>query len=362
MTGPNATIDWDSHPNNVELALQLANQTELYDPDTDETMPVLELFANYVMKNFSLPAHPDLNEHNRNYRYHSSSLNDVMNAVAVSKRLLKDYQQYLQNRSKSDQVIDRDIDAADDYFSFCDGYEKTIFDDLALVYNYLLQYEAATITRMTATQLRDKCIALRELGRFMRYQRLFSAADFGQFVQAISQGANDLVTTDQNYYFQRLLRNVQNQVQDQRDALTVARHRSHQRYQLTVTLADYQPAMWRQFDLSGDTRLDGLCYLILASFGAKGRHLFTLQDQKKTYQLPIFDSGLGAHESLLAHWLGGYQAGDELLLTYDFGDSWHFKIKVDKVTTESRLRTTGPAKLLDGSVVASSTTLVGSSD
>lgn len=349
LTGPNATIDWDSHPSNVELALQLANQTELYDPDTDETMPVLELFANYVMKNFSLPAHPDLNEHNRNYRYHSSSLNDVMNAVAVDERLLKDYQQYLQNRGKSDQVIDRDIDTADDYFSFCDGYEKTIFDDLALVYNYLLQYEAATATRMTATQLRDKCVALRELGRFMRYQRLFSAADFDQFVQAISQGANDLVTTDQNYYFQRLLRNVQNQVQDQRDALTVARHRSHQRYQLTVTLDDYQPAMWRQFDLSGDTRLDGLCYLILASFGAKGRHLFTLQDQEQTYQLPIFDSGLGTHESLLAHWLGEYQVGNELLLTYDFGDNWHFKIKIDKATTESRLRTTGPAKLLAGS-------------
>lgn len=336
LTGPNATIDWDSHPSTVELALQLANQTELYDPDTDETIPVLELFANYVMKNFSLPAHPTLNEHNRNYRYHSGSLNDVMNAVAVDERLLKDYQQYLQNRGKSDQVIDRDIDTADDYFSFCDGYEKTIFDDLALVYNYLIQYEAATATRMTATQLRDKCVALRELGRFMRYQRLFSAADFDQFVQAISQGANDLVTTDQNYYFQRLLRNVQNQVQDQRDALT-------------VTLADYQPAMWRQLDLSGDTRLDGLCYLILASFGAKGRHLFDLQDQKHNYQLPIFDSGLGAQENLLAHWLGEYQVGDELLLTYDFGDNWHFKIKIDKATTESRLRTTGLAKLLAGS-------------
>lgn len=349
LTGPNSTIDWDNHPSNVELALQLAKQTELYDPDADDSVPVLELFANYVLKSFSLPAHPDLNEHNRNYRYHSGSLNDVMNAVAVDERLLKDYRQYLQNRGKSDQVIDRDLDTADDYFSFCDGYEKTILDDLTLVYNYLLQYEETTATRLTATQLRDKCIALRELGRFMRYQRLFSAADFDQFVQAIGQGANELVTTDRNYYFQRLLRNVQNQVQDQRDALTVARHHSHQRYQLTVTLAGYQPAMWRQFDLSSDTRLDSLCYQVLASFRANGRHLFNLQDQEHNYQLPIFDSGLDTQRNLLAHWLGEYQVGDELLLTYDFGDSWHFKIKIDKVTAESRLRATSPARLLAGS-------------
>lgn len=349
LTGPNSTIDWDTHPSNVELALQLASQTGPYDPDDDNGVPVLGLLENYVMKNFSLPAHPHLNEHNRSYGYRSSSLNDVMNAVAVDERLLNDYRQYLQNRGKSDQVIDRDLDVADDYFSFCDGYEKTIIDDLTLVYNYLIHYEEATATRLTATQLRDKCVALRELGCFMRYQRLFSAADFDQFVQAISQGANDLVTTDRDYYFQRLLRNVQNQVQDQRDAFTVARRHSHQRYRLMVTLEDYQPAMWRQFDLGGDTRLDSLCYQILASFRANGSHLFALQDQKHNYQLPIFDSGLGAQESLLAHWLGEYQPGDELLLTYDFGDSWRFKIKIDAVTAEPRLRTAGPAKLLAGS-------------
>lgn len=349
LIGPNSTIDWDSHPSNVELTLQLAGQTEIYDPTEDERQPVQELLESYVMRNFSLPAHPTLNEHNRNYLYYSRSLNDVMNAVAVDERLLKDYRQYLQNRGKNDQVIDRDLDVADDYFSYCDSYDKTIFDDLTLAYNYLLNYAAASETRVTASQLRDKCMALRDLGRFMCYQRLFSVEDFERFVQAINQGVSDLITTDRDYYFQRLLFNVHNQVQDQRDALAVVRHRSHQRYKLTVTLKDYQPTMWRQFEFGGDIRLDSLCYQILASFRATGNHLFKLQDQSLEYQLPTMDTGRGAQASLLDHWLGEYHVGDELLLTYDFGDCWRFKIKIEMITTESRMRTSGTAKLLAGS-------------
>lgn len=349
LAGPNSVIDWDRHPSNAELALQLADQIELQDPNADGGVTVIELFENYVMENFALPAHPTLNDHNRSYRYHSGSLNDVMNAVAVDERLLGDYRQYLENRGKSDQIIDRDLDVADDYFSFCDGYEETILDDLTLVYNYLIHYEEATQTHLSASQLRDKGIALRELGRFLRYQRLFSAEDFDHFVQAIGQGIKDLDPTERNFYFQRLLRNVQDQMQDQRDALNGAHRYSRQRYQLTVTLADYQPTMWRRLTLSGDTRLDTLCYQILASFRATGSHLFALQDGQHNYQLPVFDSGLGAQESLLAHWLGEYQAGDELTLFYDFGDSWRFQIKIDTVTTRSRLRTAGAAKLLAGS-------------
>lgn len=349
LTGPNSVIDWDRHPSNAELALQLADRTELPNLDGDGGVTVIELLENYVMENFALPAHPTLNDHNRNYRYHSGSLNDVMNAVAVDERLLNDYRRYLENRGKSDQIIDRDLDVADDYFSFCDGYEETILDDLTLVYNYLIHYEETTQAHLSATQLRNKGIALRELGRFLRYQRLFSAEDFDHFVQAIGQGVKDLDPAERNYYFWRLLRNVQDQMQDQRDALNGAYRYNRQRYQLTVTLVDYQPTMWRRFSLNGDTRLDTLCYQVLASFRANGSHLFALQDGTHNYQLPVFDSGLGAQESLLDHWLGEYQAGDELTLSYDFGDSWRFKIKIDKVTTQSRLRTASSAKLLAGS-------------
>lgn len=345
LTGANSIIDWDRQPSNAMLALKLAHQTVLADPDGDDGLAVFDLFENYVMTNFALPAHPTLNEHNRNYRYRSGSLNDVMNAVAVGEHLLNDYRRFLENRGKSDQIIDRDLDVADDYFSFCDGYEKALFDDLTLVYNYLIHYEEANQTRLSATQLRDKGVALRELGRFMRYQRLFSAADFDHFVQAIGQGIKDLGFRDRNYYFQRLLRKVQGQ----RDALNGPYRYRRQRYQLTVTLADYQPTMWRQIILGGDARLDTLCYLVLASFRAQGSHLFTLQDGVHTYQLSIFESGLGANKSLLAHWLGEYRAGAELTLAYDFGDGWRFKIKVDEVADQSRLKTNGTAKLVAGS-------------
>lgn len=345
LTG--SKVDWDQHPTSAELSLQLAKQFVIPNPDTDGGVTAVKLFENYVLESFALPAHPSLNEHNRNYLYHSGSLNDVLNAVAVDERLLKDYRQYLENRDKSDQAIDCDLDTADDYFSFCDGYEETIFDDLTLVYNYLIQYEKSKGTQLTTAQFEEKGVALRELGRFMRYQRLFSTSDFDHFVQAIGQGIKDLRTAEHNYYFHRLLRNVQDQVESQRGSLA-ARQYNNKRYQLLVTLDGYRPTMWRRFSLSGDTRLDMLCYQLLASFRANGSHLFVLHDQRDSYQLPAFDSGISSRRSLLEHWLGEYQAGSELTLIYDLGDIWKLNIKIEKVTGQSRFRSGSAAKLLAG--------------
>ena len=350
LTGPNSPVDWEEQPTNAQLALQLAENTTLPDPQTGDSETVIERFEDYVAHNYQLPAHPQLNEHNRSYLYRSASLNDVMNATAVSELFLKDYQRYLTNRDKSDQIIDRDLNAAADYLSFCEGEGVSMLADLGLVYNYLLHYEELNDVQMSMSAMRNLGTALRELGRFMRNQQLFSSADFDQFVQSVGQGINDHYSHQRVYHLQRLLRNLQQQAEQQREAMDRGRHFRGDAYTLTVTLADYQPTMWRQLRVSGATRLDMLCYEILASFRANGGHLFELNDDDHHFQLPVFESGAGNEQDIELHWLGEYQPGDELTLIYDFGDSWMFEIKVESVQKQSRLRNAGMsgAVVLDG--------------
>lgn len=79
--------------------------------------------------------------------------------------------------------------------------------------------------------------------------------------------------------------------------------------------------MWREFEVSGDTRLDKLCFQVLTLFNVRGNHLFGLWAGTTGYQLPLLDSGYEETASLTKHWLGEFKAGDQLTLNYDFGDS-----------------------------------------
>ncbi len=349
LTGPNSLIDWGNQPTNAQLALKMAENIVTRDSATGDHLTASELLENYVMENYQLPAHPHFNEHNRTYLYRSQSLNDIMNATMVSEHFLHDYATYLTNRRKSDQIIDRDIDTATDYLTYCEGNGVSVLADLGLVYDYLLSYEKRNDVQLSDSRLRSQGIALRELGRFLRYQELFSAEDFDQFVQAIGQGMDNLASHLRIYHLQRWLWNMQQQFEGQRSAMERARHFRSDIYTLTVTLVDYQPMMWRRFELSGATRLDQLCYQILASFHAQGNHLFEISDGDHHYQLPVFENGIDNERNIQLQWLGDYQPGAQLTLTYDFGDNWQFQIEVNAVKKQSRLRGDVTAKLVDGS-------------
>lgn len=344
-TGP---IDWSSQPSNAELALQLAAETWKEDPVSGEKLPIMDFFEDYAMMNFHLPAHPRFNEHNRAYLYRSSSLNDIMNAVAVNQQFLTDYRRLLERRGKSDQIIDRDIDVAADYCSFCEAAGISPLDDLALPYYYLLHYDERQDEDVSNTMMKGIATGLREFARFMRAQHLFSDEDFSQFNQAVAQGWDALYSQQRTYHFQQLLRRIQLRFDQQRQNVRLPFALTRETFRLRVELADYRPQMWREFEVSGDTRLDKLCFQVLALFNAQGSHLFDLRAGTKGYQLPLLDSGYEETASLMKHWIGEFKAGDQLTLNYDFGDSWQFIIQIVEKTGDARRPNNDRAKLLAG--------------
>lgn len=321
-------IHWDADPSNPVISLQLAKSIRLQNPDTGDAQSVIDVFKQYVINDFTLPAHPHLNEHNRQYLYRSSSLNDLMNESAVTEQITKDYQKALNRQRKSDAIIDRNLDYANDYMSYVAEQGQSIIDDLTLPYYYVLDYGSRHDERVSATKLRGMRAAFREFARFLKAQDLYSAADFDEFTQAVSQAIEDTTPTVQGFRLERMLHSAESELQRRRSLLYHARKYSNQRYQVRVELADYHPKMWRQFAVSGETRLDDFCYLILATFQAAGSHLYALKHGKNIYQLPYLDNG----ENITLHWLGEFKQGDQLTLDYDFGDAWSFKITIEQVT------------------------------
>lgn len=347
LTGPNAIIDWENEPTNTDLALQLAEGTLLND-DQGNSLSIMTRFEQYTMEDYHLPAHPSFNEHNRGYLYRSSSLNDVMNAVAVNQRFISDYRQHLEHQGKSDQIIDRDTDVAADYCSYCEANGISTLDDLTMPYYYLLHYQDNSDEDVSDTRLRGIATALREFARFMRLQKLFSDEDYEQFFQAVAQSWADLHSKQRYYHFRQIIRGLQFQLNNQRRNIIASRYFAKRRMKLRVSLVDYFPEIWREFEVGGDTRLDKLCLQVLASFNAQGNHLFDLRDDNNVYQLPLMDSGLKQVADLTDHWLGEYQVGDSLTLDYDFGDSWQFKIQIVGERDQPRLQNDGYPILLAG--------------
>ena len=240
MMGPNSIIDWEKDPTNAEIALQLAEQTRITNKTMDEEYVVMDIFEDYSVTDFKVATHPKLNEHNRRYLYRSLSINDIMNATAVGEKILDDYQDYLESRGKSESIVDRDLDCAADYIGYCEALGESVLDDITLVYHYLINYEKLHNDRPTDTGFHSKSDAFREFGKFLRAEDLFSSEDYDLFVQAISQGLKDLGSKQRMYHLQRIIRDMQRQVRNQREH---AIQYVNKQYTIYVELSDYHPKM-----------------------------------------------------------------------------------------------------------------------
>lgn len=344
IMGPNAVIDWEQEPQNEELALKIADQTPAIGDRTSDNYSVMEAAEDYVTAHFALAAHPALNEHNRTYLYRSLSLNDIMNASAVSEKILDDYEEYLEYLQKSEKIIERDLDCAVDYIGYCETLGMSVLDDLTLVYHYFINYEKRHDRQPSETYFKQMGYAFREFARFLRAVDLFNSDDFDIFVQAINQGLQELHSHHRIYRFQRVIKQMQEQMQAQRQQ---AAKYNHRKYTVYAELNDYRPRVWRRFTVSGATRLDSLCFMTLAAFNASGSHLFDLQHNDNHYQLPLYNSGISQTKDMTNYWLGDCQPATELLLTYDFGDMWQFNIKVEAVT-EKRMPNRNLPQMMGG--------------
>lgn len=333
LTRPDA-IQWDADPSNSAISFALMKKIKLQIADSGSPSSVADLVGSYVMNEFKVPAHPKIDDHNEQYLYQASTLNDVMKESAVSELIIRDYQTYLKKLNKSDRVIERNVNEAIDFIAFLSGNEETILEDLTTVYYYVYRYSKRQGQALSRSRYKEIGMALREFARFLRKNNLFSPADFDQFSQALSQAIDNATPVKEGYRLERMIRRAEGELERRRTLLRTARQFGDKQYQLQVELATYEPMMWRQININGETRLDELCYCVLASFGAQGSHLFALQAEGKTYQLPYLDG----EEDITLHWLGEFPESTKFKLEYDFGESWQFNIKINKIKPHRRHR------------------------
>lgn len=131
-------------------------------------------------------------------------------------------------------------------------------------------------------------------------------------------------------------------------------------YQFKATLIGFRPTMWRRFQLPSNDSLAHLAYLVMDMFEMTGSHLFCLEqmtfDRKKN---PLTASKRSMLDSVHRFEVGeeerdryGFsnrnngdatkiivsdcflEKGDQMVLSYDYGDDWAIKIAFEKQVEE----------------------------
>lgn len=108
-------------------------------------------------------------------------------------------------------------------------------------------------------------------------------------------------------------------------------------FRVRVDLTGVKPPIWRRLDLPGDLTVDGLHHVLQIAFAWTNSHLHKFRTSSN-YDGPSFltafdisegDDGVAEDEVRLDQILA--EAGDRLWYEYDFGDSWHHVLKVEKI-------------------------------
>lgn len=99
-------------------------------------------------------------------------------------------------------------------------------------------------------------------------------------------------------------------------------------YELTVTLDDARPSVWRRVQAPSTLRLNKLHELIQVAMGWKGAHLHSFNIKERSYGPDPESSDARDKSVRLGEVLN---AGDEFTYVYDFGDNWKHSVKVERV-------------------------------
>ena len=156
---------------------------------------------------------------------------------------------------------------------------------------------------------------------------------------------------------------------------------SHPIYQFYVELEDFEPKMWRRFQVMNHIKLSRLGYIVMVLYDMMASHVFCIDvdkgknfmrrlnnkdfnkinqnyshlvNEKISYHLPDVMDGFYDTEFKLENIFGmklkeviEYE-GDELTLFYDFGDSWEVKIKLEKIIYDDALPGNQLPRVLEG--------------
>lgn len=115
-------------------------------------------------------------------------------------------------------------------------------------------------------------------------------------------------------------------------------------YQFTVELKNYKPRMWRRILVGDDITVAELGYIVLSIFRANCSHLMSIEKPmykspipQEIYEIPnpyedsFLDNPLDATVELVKDAVSLEKGDDTLVVVYDFGDDWNFKLKLEKI-------------------------------
>lgn len=123
----------------------------------------------------------------------------------------------------------------------------------------------------------------------------------------------------------------------------------HKIYTIYAELADYEPKIWRRFEINGQKTIAELVYITMIQFEMQASHLYELTLQlaprfgitnlRQRYRFypqmmpPEYEEegvmSFPAEEHTLNNF--GVNKDDNLTLLYDFGDGWEVHLRVESV-------------------------------
>lgn len=106
-------------------------------------------------------------------------------------------------------------------------------------------------------------------------------------------------------------------------------------YQLTITLREVHPPIWRRVHVRADLTLTDLHDVIQIAMGWENHHLWR-------FGWLTFGDLRNEHDPAITLDTVLREPGDQLGYLYDFGDMWTHTIELDKITTRPRKGTIYP--------------------
>lgn len=140
-------------------------------------------------------------------------------------------------------------------------------------------------------------------------------------------------------------------------------------YQFYARLYDYEPFIWRRFQVAGNITLSRFCYVLMTLFEMKASHLFSLEfpvaasDGEKAwrYECQPFPGGGYSFDEIEEKYdddavdmtyikLGDImdKVGRGFMFTYDFGDNWAVPVVKMESFFDEKYRSTKYPRVLDG--------------
>jgi hypothetical protein len=126
-------------------------------------------------------------------------------------------------------------------------------------------------------------------------------------------------------------------------------------YQFYAELLEFEPLIWRRFQVPDNITLARLGYIVMTLFEMRASHLFAVEwisgygtkhEISKRYEVPGQDCGLGLEGTGNATAVKLSRItkapGTRFNINYDYGDNWYVVIELEKVFEDKAL----PANLL----------------